>query len=147
VLADGLQRLGIRAGFALQRSGSARNPDCFATTGEYELATMDGRKIIGSAQATTRRACLQHGSIPLDGSFRRIDAYLTPTGSGSGRAPTSIGEVLGRTVGLDEAIQAFAEAFAHKVGAEPSGLSAQEAALARTLAVDKYGRDGWNLMY
>lgn len=147
LLAEALSRFGIRAGFTLKRSGSPRNPDCFATTGEYELATPDGRKIIGSAQATTRRACLQHGSIPLDGSFRRIAAYLRSGAGGSGRTPTSIGEELGRPVPLEEAIAVFSEVFAQRVGAEPSTLSREEETLARTLAAEKYCSDRWNLLY
>ena len=147
VLAEGMGRLGITAGFALERRGSARNPDCFATTGEYELATADGRKLVGSAQATTRRACLQHGSIPLDGSFRRVSAYLRESAAGSGRTPTSIGEELGRSVDLDEAVAVFAAAFQGRFGAEPSQLSSEEESLARTLVSDKYGSDGWTLMY
>ncbi len=147
VLAEGLARFGIRAAFTLQRSGSPRNPDCFATTGEYELATADGRKLIGSAQATTRRACLQHGSIPLDGSFRRISAYLRSNPGGSGRTPASIGEEIGRPVSLEEAAAVFAEVFARRVGTETSALSPEEEALARSLAADKYASDGWTLMY
>lgn len=147
LLAEALLRLGVRAGFTLQRSGSARDPDCFATTGEFELATEDGRKLIGSAQATNRRACLQHGSIPLDGSFRRISAYLRAGAAGSGRTPTSIGEELGRAVALEEAIGVFAGVFAQRVGTEPSQLTPEEEALAGTLAVEKYGSDAWNLMY
>jgi lipoate-protein ligase A len=147
LLADGLRRFGIAAGFSLQRRGSARNPDCFATTGEYELATSDGRKIVGSAQATTRRACLQHGSIPLDDSFRRIGAYLrTPAGE-TGPTPVSIGEALGRAVSLEEAVAVFAAAFARRLDLEASVLSPDEELLANKLVAEKYGRDEWNLRY
>ncbi len=147
LLADGLRRFGLAAGFSLQRRGSARNPDCFATTGEYELATADGRKIVGSAQATTRRACLQHGSIPLDDSFRRIGAYLRTPAEDGGPTPVSIGEALGRRVGLEEAVAVFAAAFARRLDLEASALSADEEALASRLVADKYGRDEWNLRY
>jgi lipoate-protein ligase A len=147
LLADGLRRFGVAAGFSLQRRGSARNPDCFATTGEYELATADGRKIVGSAQATTRRACLQHGSIPLDGSFRRIGAYLRTPAADSGATPVSIGEALGRKVGLEEAVAVFAAAFARRLDLEASVLSPEEEALADRLVGDKFCRDEWNLRY
>lgn len=147
LLADGLRRFGIEASFGLERSGNARNPDCFATTGQYELATDAGRKVIGSAQATTRRACLQHGSIPLDGSFRRIAAYLKTGAEGSGARPTSIGEALGRRVDLREAIAVFAAAFAARLDLEASVLSGEEESRALALASEKYGRDEWNLMY
>jgi lipoate-protein ligase A len=147
VLAEGMARFGVKAGFALTRAGSARNPDCFATTGEYELSTPDGRKLVGSAQATTRRACLQHGSIPLDGSFRRISEYLRAGAQGSGPGPTSLGEEIGRAVSLEEAAAVFASVFAESFGAEPSELTAAEEALSRSLVREKYGSDAWTLMY
>jgi lipoyl(octanoyl) transferase len=147
VLADGLRSLGIDARYTLERSGRAGNPDCFATTGEYELATPDGRKIVGSAQATTRRASVQHGSIPLDASSRGIGRYLRAPGPGSGKEPASLGELLGRKVPLAEAIDVFTAAFAARVELEPDRLTPEEEALALELANRKYGSDEWNLKY
>jgi lipoyl(octanoyl) transferase len=147
ILADGLRSLGIEARYALERSGGSGNPDCFATTGEYELATPDGRKIVGSAQATTRRASVQHGSIPLDGSFKGIARYLRAPAPGSGREPVSLGELLGRDVPVAEAIDVFSAAFAARVRLEPDRLADDEEALARELAQHKYGSDEWNLKY
>jgi lipoyl(octanoyl) transferase len=147
VLADGLRALGIDARYTLERSGRVGNPDCFATTGEYELATPDGRKIVGSAQATTRRASVQHGSIPLDGSFRGIGRYLRTPEPGSGREPASLGELLGREVSLAEAIDVFTAAFAARVELEADRLTRDEEALAGELGDRKYGSDEWNLKY
>ncbi len=65
ILLAGLQRLGIQAGINASRQGDLRNPDCFRSAGEFEIAAPDGRKLIGSAQMTTRTAILQHGSIPM----------------------------------------------------------------------------------
>jgi lipoate-protein ligase A len=35
-----------------------------------------GKKLVGSAQKRTTNAVLQHGSIPLDDSFRRLPEFL-----------------------------------------------------------------------
>ena len=48
---------------------------CFLSPNRSELMA-DDRKLVGSAQKRTSRAVLQHGSIPLDASFRRIADLL-----------------------------------------------------------------------
>ena len=65
--------------------GSPHNPDCFRSTGQYEIADDRQRKLIGSAQVLTRPFSLQHGAIPLDGSYRRIAGYLRRRPGGRAR--------------------------------------------------------------
>jgi len=75
-LLKGLSFLGIDANsnlaFGIPHS-VFRNPSCFATTTQYEI-TVDGKKLIGSAQRRFKNSFLQHGSIPLE-NHHEILAY------------------------------------------------------------------------
>ena len=151
LLLAGLQAIGIR-GLALDaRQGSARNPDCFRSTGQYEIADERRRKLIGSAQMLSRRAALQHGAIPLDGSYRRISRYLlVPLPEEPHGQPASLEEELGRPVDFAEARGAFlrgAEQALRRFGSrlEPGGLSPAESERASLLLAEKYRRTEWNL--
>ncbi len=46
-------------------------PVCFETPSHYEI-TVEGRKLVGSAQMRRKNAVLQHGSLPLSGDIARI---------------------------------------------------------------------------
>ena len=46
-------------------------PVCFEVSSHYEI-TLDGRKLVGSAQMRRKAAILQHGTIPLFGDVARI---------------------------------------------------------------------------
>src|SRR5512140_3076029 len=59
---------------AAGRHGAA-NPVCFEVPSAYEI-TVDGKKLIGSAQARRREGVLQHGSLPLIGDLSRITEAL-----------------------------------------------------------------------
>ncbi len=64
-LLRGLDRLGVRAGFA--PAGSFRHPSgpsCFARASDYEVL-VDGRKVVGSAQVWRSGTLLQHGAVLL----------------------------------------------------------------------------------
>ncbi len=52
-------------------NGSAANPVCFEVPSTYEI-TVNGKKLIGSAQARKKEGVLQHGSLPLTGDLTRI---------------------------------------------------------------------------
>lgn len=51
------------------------NPVCFQVPSAYEI-TVNGRKLIGSAQVRRRGTVLQHGSLPLSGDITRICEVL-----------------------------------------------------------------------
>ena len=55
---------------------STPNPVCFEVPSAYEI-TVDGKKLIGSAQARKKEGVLQHGSLA---SHRRPDAHLPGIG-------------------------------------------------------------------
>jgi lipoate-protein ligase A len=147
VLVQALSQLGIPATFSDVRTGPARHPNCFATVGEYEVVSNRGRKLIGSAQITRREGCVQHGSIPLDGTFRRIERYIRGALPPTGPVPASVGEELGRRVSLHELADVVKEAFAREVGLVPSTLSKKEEKSAEDLCRKKYATDEWTLKY
>ncbi|RKX84120.1 MAG: lipoate--protein ligase family protein, partial [Spirochaetes bacterium] len=76
ILLKGLVNLGLKAKINSTRVGDLHNPDCFGTKSEYEISSVSGEKMIGSAQFSTRHGVLQHGSIPIGPSYKRIGKYL-----------------------------------------------------------------------
>lgn len=104
LLSAALTDLGVTCRRAETPAGDAADPDCFAATGQYEVVGRGG-KLVGSAQMVTRRGVLQHGSIPLDGSFRRVARYLAgrpaaaETGARRAGPPVSAASWLTRELG------------------------------------------------
>jgi len=88
VLVTALKAIGVPAVMnRAERSGDGfgRGP-CFVSHGRFEVMTQDGRKLVGSAQARTRGAFLEHGSILFDNDQPRLlDFTSTPEGSGDAR--------------------------------------------------------------
>ena len=91
---------------------------CFEAPSAYEI-TVDGKKLIGSAQARRREGVLQHGSLPLVGDLTRITQALVFDGDELRQAAserllrraTTAEAVLGRPVGWEEAAAAFRGGF------------------------------------
>jgi len=152
LLLEGLVRLGIRGRSSRTRSGDLHNPDCFRSTGEFEIASASARKLIGSAQMVNRTASLQHGAIPLDMSYRRIDCYLALSPEEEREEPSCLSAELGSPVRLAQAVKAFAEGFddalrRRNVKMQTGSLTDRESRLARELLERKYSGDEWNLQY
>ncbi|MDP8213865.1 MAG: hypothetical protein RAO92_06215 [Candidatus Euphemobacter frigidus] len=124
----------------------AKNPgrysptaDCFAAPGAYELVEEStGKKIAGSASTIKRGYFLQHGSLPLDDTHRRIGKYLTVASSSdsSFEGSVSIGEFvsLGRVEILERFRKYLEEVF------EVTTFEASEEMLAEALnlAAERY---------
>ena len=152
LLLEGLGRLGVVGRSSRKRSGDPHNPDCFRSTGEYEIASTAARKLIGSAQVVTRVSSLQHGAIPLDMSYSRIGSYLSLPGGEEPDEPSCLSAELGKPVRFTEAVKAFAEGFDSALrsrgGKVQTGtLSQGETELAEELLHRKYSGDAWNLQY
>jgi len=147
VLLAGLSELGIMGTINASQHGDIHNPDCFGSAGEYEITGQGGRKLIGSAQMTTRRAILQHGSIPLENPGSRVLRYIRadePVDSGN---PTCLNEETGRALTFEEVQQAFAGAFRRNLEAELSELREKEKEAADGILAARYASDTWNLAY
>jgi lipoate-protein ligase A len=145
VLLAGLAELGIKGEINASQRGDLHNPDCFGSAGEYEITGKDGRKLIGSAQMTTRRAILQHGSIPLENPGRRVFRYLRGEEHVDSREPSCLNEEAGRALTFEEVREAFALSIRKILDAQDSSLLPVEQEAAERILEAKYGSDAWNL--
>lgn len=142
-----LAALGVTGTAAEERQGDPRNPDCFASTGEYEIRTPSGRKLVGSAQFASRTGVLQHGSIPIGDGGGRVSDYLRAESvSGSVQASSLRGET-GRAMSFEEVRGSFARTLREGFGAAEGAWSGREKERARELLEKRYGRDEWNLRH
>jgi lipoate-protein ligase A len=106
-LARALQALGARATLApaTLKPGALSQGACFAQPVGGEVL-LDGRKVVGSAQARQGDAFLQHGSILLGGS-QDIVARISRGGPPAPRA-TSLSAALGHRVAFGDVARAIA---------------------------------------
>ena len=128
------------------------NPVCFEVPSTYEI-TVDGRKLIGSAQARKKEGVLQHGSLPLSGDLTRIcDALAFPSASARTDAKgrllaraTTVESALGRRVDWDSAAQALVRAFESQLEIEFEKEEPSGSELKRTdeLIREKYDHPSW----
>lgn len=128
------------------------NPVCFEVPSSYEI-TVDGKKLIGSAQARKKGGVLQHGSLPLTGDLGRIcQALVFEDESARERAAerllaraTTVESALGRPVTWDVAAQALIHAFETQLGLcfEEGELSDFESRRAEELVREKYDHPSW----
>jgi lipoyl(octanoyl) transferase len=131
---------------------SMPNPVCFEVPSTYEI-TVDGKKLIGSAQARKREGVLQHGSLPLVGDLTRICQVLafeneSERKTASGRLlerATTVESALGRQVSWEAAAQAFVHAFETQLGLSlrKGELSDSESNRAEELVKEKYAHPAW----
>jgi lipoate-protein ligase A len=133
-------------------NGPVPNPVCFEVPSTYEI-TVDGKKLIGSAQARKKEGVLQHGSLPLTGDLARICQVLVFENEPAraevsarllGRAST-VESALGREVGWGTAAQAFTHAFEAQLGLtlEKGELSESESKRTDELVKQKYNHPSW----
>ena len=128
------------------------NPVCFEVPSTYEI-TVDGKKLIGSAQARKKEGVLQHGSLPLSGDLARIcEALVFEKESARAEASkrllaraTTVESALGRVVSWEMAAQAFIHAFEAQLGLnlKRGELSESEANRTEELVKEKYDQPSW----
>ena len=128
------------------------NPVCFEVPSTYEI-TVDGKKLIGSAQARKKEGVLQHGSLPLTGDLSRICQALVFENESAredaskrllARAVT-VESALGRSISWEQAAQAFIHAFEAQLGLslKRGELSESESRRAEELIQEKYDHPSW----
>jgi lipoate-protein ligase A len=128
------------------------NPVCFEVPSTYEI-TVNGKKLIGSAQARKKEGVLQHGSLPLTGDLTRICQALkfeneSAREDASKRLlerATTVESALGREVGWETAAQAFIHAFEAQLGLslQREELSQSESKRSEELVREKYDHPSW----
>jgi lipoate-protein ligase A len=160
-LLEALRRLGIPAQTPPQKSTVVQddhisfgdqNPVCFETPSHYEIM-VQGKKVIGSAQARRKGGVLQHGSLPLYGDLTRIIQVLAfPNSIERAQAALRLSEraatveqILGRAIDWQSASQAFIVAFqqALDLDLQAGALTHQELAHAAQLEQEKYASPVW----
>lgn len=133
-------------------NSTAPNPVCFEVPSTYEI-TVDGKKLIGSAQARKKEGVLQHGSLPLTGDLTRIcqavvfesEAEREEASKRLLTKATTVESVLGRAVSWETAAEAFIHAFEAQLGLcfERGELSEFETRRADELVKEKYDHPSW----
>jgi len=139
---------------------SDKNPDmpsslsavCFEVPSHYEI-TVQGRKLIGSAQLRRKQGLLQHGALPLGGDLAAICQALRYEDEAGRHAAarlvrqhaTTLQEALGQGLAWDAAAQAFVQGFRRAFDLEliPGQLSPQEEAQAAALQAQVYESWDW----
>ena len=147
LLLAGLANLGIKGLINASQQGDIRNPDCFGSAGEYEISSSAGRKLIGSAQMASRRAILQHGSIPMSNPGRLVFRYIRADQPVDSHEPSPLNEEAGRKLDFEEVRDAFARAVRAALPADESALSALEEAAARGILESRFANDAWTFQY
>jgi lipoate-protein ligase A len=130
----------------------ASNPVCFEVPSAYEI-TVNGKKLIGSAQARRKEGVLQHGSLPLTGDLARITDALIFADEAKRREAAqrllaraaTVESALGRPALWSDAAQAFVWAFETKLDLsfKEDELSESERERADELVREKYACDDW----
>lgn len=153
-LVEGLRTLGLRV-----QATSKNKPDidrenavCFEHPSHYEI-TVEGKKLIGSAQARKKEGVLQHGTLPLYGDLTRItNALHFPSEGERSQAAkrllakaTNVETILGYRINWEDAAQAFATAFQETLNLRllQKELTAEEVHRAQELVEEKYAQPGW----
>ena len=133
-------------------NGAIPNPVCFEVPSTYEI-TVNGKKLIGSAQARKKEGVLQHGSLPLTGDLTRIcQALVFENESVREEASkrlleraTTVESALGQVISWETAAQAFVKAFEAQLGLsfERGELSESESKRTDELIEEKYDHPSW----
>lgn len=112
----------------------SRSPICFATTLGHEI-TVNGLKLIGSAQRRWPDLFLQHGSILMSSSLQE-----------NGTNSISLGEILKDRCDANNIIPALCAGFQKTLGITlvEAGLSQHEKDLTESLVDEKYSKASWN---
>ena len=128
------------------------NPVCFEVPSTYEI-TVNGKKLIGSAQARKREGVLQHGSLPLTGDLTRICQALVFENEAARddaakrllERATTVESALEREVSWETAAQAFVKAFEAQLELklERGEISESESKRTEELVKEKYDHPSW----
>lgn len=155
----GLAKLGLDAEMTKPQSAYAARTEhlvsaaCFDSPSHYEL-TLGRRKLIGSAQVRKKGVILQHGSILLEFSPKKLTGILNLTDEAKIKTEVMLRErvidlrtALGRSVSWEEVRKSMTEGFveALALNLEPGVLTTKEKAEASVLARAKYDSAAWTL--
>ena len=128
------------------------NPVCFEVPSTYEI-TVNGKKLIGSAQARKKDGVLQHGSLPLTGDLTRIcDALIFKDEASRENAKerllaraANVESIISVKTDWETAAQSFVKGFESQLGIhfQRGELSRSESERATELVKEKYANPTW----
>ena len=137
-----------------EEPGAQPEPICFEVPSNYEI-TINGKKLVGSAQSRRMGGVLQHGTLPLSGDLTRITQVLAfpdetarhTAGERLLQRATTIETCLGTAITWDQATEAFIAAFEDvlNLDLQPAELTREEFTRAEELVAEKYAHPEWNL--
>jgi len=143
-LIAGLNELGLDASLAPAPAPADKAGliACFAIPYNNEI-TVNGKKLLGSAQARNQRRLLQHGSLPLIGDVSRAVDYLTFTDEAAREAlrhhlrdhATTASAAAGRTITFTEGVAAISAGFRSALHLNFALQELSPAELARAAAI------------
>lgn len=155
-LLAGLHGLGAdpQADRRADEHSTTKGPVCFEVPSHYEI-TINGQKMIGSAQVRKFGAVLQHGSCPLYGDIARIcDVLVFENDEERETAQKRVREraatlesALGKVVSWEQAANAMICGFQDTFNLAfetADSLTPEEQARAETLFDQQYTTNDWN---
>lgn len=158
VLLTALQLLGIDASSMpnedLKKASPANTQEaiCFEVPSHYEI-TVNGKKLIGSAQVRRKSGIIQHGTLPLYGDLTRITQVLAyPNDIAREEAAervrirsSTISDILNHQVNWDTAAQTIVSSFEklYQIQLFRSDLTPPEVHRAEQLVNGKYMDQQW----
>ena len=143
---SGLELNGIDAmiSFKKKRNTGHKNPACFKAVSYGEI-TVEGRKIVGSAQKRYKNGFLQHGSILLSFNAGELCNAL---GCGDTASFRDIGAIKDYAPGIsfNDLERSLKESFEETLGIKmiPDSPTEFEQNLAEELVLRKYSTKEWN---
>jgi lipoate-protein ligase A len=118
--------------------------DCFAAPGAFELVEKTtGKKIAGSASTIKRGYFLQHGSLPIDDTHRRIGKYLTVDSPTEAYFEGSVSIDQFVPLSREEVLSWFCGYLIDSFEVSKIELSKEMLSNTRQLAEERYGADDW----
>jgi lipoyl(octanoyl) transferase len=131
---------------------TSANPVCFEVPSTYEI-TVNGKKLIGSAQARKKEGVLQHGSLPLIGDLTRIcqalifkdEAAREVAAQRLQERATTVESIIGVETAWETVAQAFVHGFESQLGIhfQRGEMSRSESERAEELVREKYANPAW----
>ena len=142
----GLKACGIKAGisFERKRNSGQRNPACFKAVSYGEI-TINGKKVIGSAQKRYSNGFMQHGSILLDFDVNKLCNVLVHGDKNAFGDISSINDHV-KGISIDDIGLSIKKGFEDSLGIKLISDSPTkfEFDLARKLEKNKYSTRDWN---
>ncbi|GAB6157639.1 octanoyltransferase LipM [Desulfotomaculum varum] len=154
-LLAGLKNLGLNGQVVTETVKKSRSSSaaCFDAPSWYEI-TVEGKKVIGSAQTRKHGSLLQHGSIPIILEASEICRYLLfPSPAVKEYASrrlqdkaAGLAQLMGSVPPMTCIEKAFMDGLAEGLGIElmVDELTPREKEIAHILYIDKYSQDSWN---